>query len=147
MQWVWDCQSCRNWMMKCEESGPQESCRMDTKRLMRCCTTNSYRSFLKSFKPISSVGTTTILWLGTLVSIKPESLSAGNTIDQASKRMSRPISRAAMFVYRLKQSNTSFMATCRPCQYQPTDGKTFQCTLWPGYQFQPTGKVKLMNPS
>ena len=97
---------------------------MAEKNLIECCTTRGYCLYLKLYRRSLLANIMTILWLGTLVLIKPESLLAGNTINQTLEKMLRPMSRAATFVYRLKQSNISPMRSCRHYQYQPLDRRT-----------------------
>ena len=72
---------------------------MDMRRSIKCCITIGISSYPKSFRQNSLIGTTTIYWLDTLISIKLESLLIENTIGQALKRMLRPMSKAAMSVW------------------------------------------------
>ena len=134
VEWGWVFQSCRNQMPKPRKSG-QRSWRMAGRNSIKCYTTRGYRLFLKSFKPSSSIGTTTILCLATLVLIKQENLSAGNIIGRASERMWRPISKAATSIWLQKRYDTNHTVISNCCQYRPTNERTFQWTLWQGYQF------------
>ena len=64
---------------------------MTMKRLMEYYTTKGYFLSQKLSKQSLSVGTMTIFWQDILVSIKPKTSLARNTIGQASKKILRSI--------------------------------------------------------
>ena len=127
VEWGWGSHSCRNQMEMLRKLG-QRSWRIAGKNLIKCCTIRGYRLFLKSFEPISLVGTTTILCSATLISIKQKNLSDGNIIAHASEKMLRPLSKTVTSVWLQKRCDTDSTVIFNHCQYRPTDGRTFWWT-------------------
>ena len=72
---------------------------IDMRTLIGCYTTRGYCLSLKSFEQSLLAATAMTLWQGTFVLIKLGSSLAGNIISQVSKRMLRPKSKAAKFVW------------------------------------------------
>lgn len=60
-----------------------------------------------------------------MILIKQESLLAKNTIGRAIEKILRPMLKAPIYVYCLKQLDTGFIVICSSCQYQHTKGRDF----------------------